>query len=223
MFQRVIPEGPRRGVQILDPSGNLEVGSIRMPLIGPQRLHVFDGPPFERALMGVDYRAGARLSDVTVHALNAFHGFRTPRIEETFMVEDTVIRMGWNGLADGNDYLQHLPDTLALTVTTGASPHAGAAVHAFRDEGRDDYWDEYAPHPTWSGTADSTGTVRIPVSVLEPNPLPGLASIPSTAIIRVISEEGAWGYGYLPLYYLNQAWLEGEREVAAVTVWVPTR
>ena len=108
-------------------------------------------------------------------------------------------------------------------MTTGASPHAGAAVHAFRDEGRDDYWDEYAPHPTWSGTADSTGTVRIPVSVLEPNPLPGLASIPSTAIIRVISEEGAWGYGYLPLYYLNQAWLEGEREVAAVTVWVPTR
>jgi hypothetical protein len=201
-------DGENRDVRILDPGGRLAVGSTRMPFIFPWS-SVYE-PPFDDVLMGGDYSRPTEVTEHSAYGLNLYAGHRTPQYRQgPDLLNEFVQRK--------NPYVELLPSVVEVLVQDSwGEPIADAELDVFLDHGQHFYHKIYYAEPDFTVAVDSAGVAVLPPEYDPPAP-DALRPKPSTTILRV-RRNGQWGYGFLPVYYLNVAWIRGQRDRTRVAV-----
>lgn len=196
----------RRHVGILDPDGTPAVGTARMPLLRGGAVYE---PDFDHVLMGDDYQRPTEVTSHTAYGLNLYAGRRTP-----YQIPD-----GLNVFVqEMNGYLHHIPDVIEIQlVDTAGAPLEAAAVDVFLDHGEGTYDKVYHPEPDFVLTADDGGVVVLPPEYGIGTPDVAVGEKSSVTILRA-RKDGQWGYAFLPVYYLNLAWIRGDRDLARIPV-----
>lgn len=194
-------------VNILDPDGNRAAGTDRLPYYDPYNTgalilyHKSDN-----FLMGTGSRflRETSISPVTAFGLNLVHGYRTPFVNnDSLRNSNLLVNMG-------NHYLTFIPERIKLKFIDENDQLINTSkIEIFVDLGDVPYLDIYSEEPQVIINTSSDGYSYFNSSDLRfENRL-----LPDVLIIRVFSDsETKWGYCFLPIYDLNEAYLNKEKQ-----------
>ncbi len=212
---QVFKNGPNSSdIKIKDPDGNLAIDKGEFPTLGSLNgaALVYNPTFIGKFLMGSDYRYPASLSEQSIYGLNLFAERRTPRSFDQFgnFIDD---------LADNNPYAAHVPDNIKLEITdTNNNILKNIFLDVFFDKGIKSYQDVYYAKPDFTLETDTFG-----IAILNSDPWQVKSWVKrysaSTLILRArYPDNSKWAYQFLPIYYLNLKYINGDTESARINV-----
>lgn len=207
-------------IRILDPDGTPAVESGRLRVIetrGSVVLYWEMSPT--RTLMDRRYRRPVQIDPLTAYGLNHVAGRRTLYWRDRF--GNHVYGMARPGPWQ-NEYLWDLPDSLDVEVMVNGTPTPGARLEVFFDHATETYQNRYGEYPDLVVESDGAGVATVSLDPIRALLDQGASSDADVIIFRVRVGD-AWDYEFFPVYLLNRAWIDGDRDVARTTIWVQPR
>ncbi len=212
---QVLNNGPNNSnIQIKDPDGNLALDNEEFqPLYHSNGYSVVYDPVFANTvLMGKNYHNTALLSKQSIYGLNLFAEIRTPRTFDQF---GNVIDV----LADNNPYAAQVPDKTELDITDeNNKPLKNVFIDFFFDKGTEVYQDVYNAGPDFILETDTSG-IAVLTSAPWQNESWYKRYSANVIILRArYPGNSTWAYQFLPVYYMNLKYIDGDKRSARIKV-----
>ncbi|MEL7124415.1 MAG: hypothetical protein AAFO07_33575, partial [Bacteroidota bacterium] len=198
-------------VNIKDYDGTEAVGSERMPYLEPFQppngYTLYKSPlGFHNFLMNYPDK-NTTIHQLTIEGLNNVAKFRGAYYRDVF--GNTI-----NDFDRANEYLTKVPKrTKIILMDDHSDIIADAQVELFFDESpREDYMKLFNNTPKFVTHSDQNGIFLLPASLWTDTSWKK-RNWGTTFIIRVsVDDRSKWGYFFLPIFYLNEAFYDGDKE-----------